>query len=258
MSVPALQLRLVALLGCTLCLLGCFLGGCGTNSYNRELTLGNRVELEAVTPGVPRGLAAPLPERPDRPSLNPATLDRADWSQRLVLVPIDGTTHRPNYSDRLEAANLIARDRGEFPTIDSAIDTSVQGSATQKIVEGVRGPFHSAVSLALMPIHMFQEPPFDPVSSPQTPKPRYNYPGGLGVVTQSTRMVRALTPPDQRPQAAPEPVEAPASGPPTTSPANPPPAIPATAPAKADDSGMVWIYRDGKWIRVPKSEVTPR
>ena len=236
--------------------------GCGTPSYNRENTIGDLVELESITQGVPRGLAAPIPERPDKPSLRPGTLDRNHWSQRLVIVPIDGTTHRPTYATRVDEADLIPRQRGEFPTPASVIDTSIRSNATQQAFEGLVAPFHSAVDLAMIPVRMIDRGPFTKVTSPAEPPVRYNYPGGRGFMTQPGRRLPAMAPGvDAAPASAPQgllpgestntPTSAPATSP-------PPPRTPAAPRPEPEEPAGVWIYRDGKWVKVPASEVTPR
>ncbi len=262
---PPLSVALLAVLAATL-------GGCGTNSYNRENTLGNVVELEAITVGVPRGSAVPTPDRPDSPSLRAGTLAREHWVTQSIFVPIDGTTHRPIYTNRFSYADFTARQRGEFPTVESSIVTSQQGSATAHAIEGAIAPFYAMRELAMMPIHMVEQHPFTTVSSPTNPPARYNFPGATGIVSgaggfgrsadggQYIRVIKPVETP--LPPAPADP--APAGTGVTTSPA---PVVPAqldpTDPAKPATPGSpdtVWIYKDGKWRQVPRSEapVMPR
>ena len=234
--------------------------GCGTNSYNRENSLGNVVELESITSGVPRGSALPTPDRPDAPSVRAGTLSRDNWAPQSVFVPLDGTTHRPTYSVRPSFDKSNARKRGDFPTVESSLVTSTQGSATAQAIEGLKVPFRSAAELVMMPVHMFQQGPFTTVSTPTAPPARYNYPGGSGVPAdggQFVRTIKAVETPLPK-----EPVEPPpAQTGVTTSPA---PVVPAEGdpakPGAPSAPDTVWIYKDGKWRQVPKNEapVTPR
>lgn len=236
---------------------GFMLGACNTPSYNRELTLGNRVELEAVTAGVPRGSPVATPERPDKPSLARDVLAR-DWQARRFLVPIDGVTHRPTYTELQREVAMTARDRGEFPTVDSALDTSVKGGYAAQLGQAVTSVGRAPAEIAMMPVRMYETPPFDAVSTPTDPPARYNYPGGQGRMSANTF-------PPSPPKPAPAPAAAPDATPSAPVPATPPLPAPAPAttenpakPGESPNSELIWIYDGGKWRQIRKSEAPPR
>ncbi|MGQ0627196.1 MAG: hypothetical protein ACT4PL_03745 [Phycisphaerales bacterium] len=236
------------------------ISGCNTPSYNRELTLGNRVELEAVTDGVPRGSPVATPERPDRPSLARDVLAR-DWQARRFLVPIDGVTHRPTYTERQNEVAMTRRDRGEFPTPESALDTSVKGGVAAQFAQAAGSIVRVPAEIAMMPVRMYESPPFDAVSSPSTPPERYNYPGGQGRMSSNT------FPPSPPAAAKPSPEPAAATGEAPSAPVPALPPLPAAAPTTAENpakpgespnSELIWIYDNGRWRQIRKSEAPPR
>ncbi len=73
--------------------------------------------------------AEPLPAlsaepAPDAPSAEPSLdgLDRSHWPTRMVAVPVRQVEHWPTYTRNIYLSNTTARQRGEFPTADSALE----------------------------------------------------------------------------------------------------------------------------------------
>lgn len=69
--------------------------------------------------GVDPDLVAPSSEG-SRDSTN--ALNRDQWSTTTVYIPVDGTAHRPTYNSNRRPTQVTARQRGEYPTIQTALE----------------------------------------------------------------------------------------------------------------------------------------
>ena len=57
---------------------------------------------------------------------------RLDWARTRYVVPVDSTVHGPTYAPTIEWTDTIARERGEYPTIESSLDTSASSRGQQR------------------------------------------------------------------------------------------------------------------------------
>lgn len=93
------------------------------------------------------------------------TLDRSAWPRTTVLVPVDGTAHRPTLQRSVVVANVTPRQRGEYPTIDSALDLT-KGSADAQTAEAAVQPVRAVGDFVLLPFRMIAQPPWTTRWSP--------------------------------------------------------------------------------------------
>ncbi len=123
---------------------------------NSRTTIGQTITLPALEP------SRPIPEEypQDGPSL--AGLDRSNWGAMTFLVPVDGTHHRPTYADALFLTDVTRRQRGEYPTIESALDLdgSEQGTTAshQRFAEGFIVPARAMLDAVTIPVRLIGEP----------------------------------------------------------------------------------------------------
>ncbi len=212
--------------GCWAFTLSVLAGLCGCASPNDDLSIGGRVYIEALAPEhAPKPFGKPLTDAGDAPSLRAGTLDRGHWAVRAVLVPIDGTTHQPTYATGPAYTSGTARQRGEFPTIESALDLGTRESQWSEVFEGLAWPFWAGADVALMPVRMAMQPPWEDAVSP--PGPRGRGPEG----TQTPARLGAADAP-----------VVPVVG-----------AKPSVPPVEEPR----WIWRDGKWYLWTPGDAEP-
>lgn len=126
--------------------------GCADNA-NQRLTVGDSIPLASFPPEVVEVQldqdGNPLPPAP--PADDPATargLDRSNFAPIVYHVPIDGTRHEFHGWDHLALTNETARQRGEFPTATSALETGGNASTRRQIVEAFAQPVYAAGGIA--------------------------------------------------------------------------------------------------------------
>ncbi|MGD9689199.1 MAG: hypothetical protein AB7K52_00380 [Phycisphaerales bacterium] len=159
-------------------------GGSGCEKLNRGPAISDEYSLEAIAPARnARSFARLEAGESDPPSLAAGTLDRSAWTIRRVVVPAGVTQNRPTYATGPTYAQSTARQRGEYPTIDSALDLGTHESAWSEVYEALAWPFWAGLDVALMPARMIAQPPWETVNSPDWPHERA--PGG----TASPRML---------------------------------------------------------------------
>lgn len=158
------------------------LGGCVAE--NNRLTVGHEVELEAFTSDERRLEPLVVTQlRPDvaypafpegRRSLT--SLDRSNWTEKTILVPVDGVGHRPHYAVSLQLKNSTARQRGEFPTALSALELT-GGYTDEQLVESFDQPLIILGSAVILPVRMLIDPQWNVRYSPKRSYDRWPEPG---------------------------------------------------------------------------------
>ncbi len=135
-----------ARIGAALAATALLLTGC-TDNKNLRLTIGDSIPLESFPPEVVEvqldESGNPLPQTP--PADDQATargLDRSNFAPIVYHVPIDGTRHEAHGIDRLPLTNETARQRGEFPTATSALETGGPSSTRRQIAEALLQPVY--------------------------------------------------------------------------------------------------------------------
>ncbi|HLO39869.1 MAG TPA: hypothetical protein VK176_02510 [Phycisphaerales bacterium] len=173
----------VAMATCTTFILG------GCVAENDRLTVGHEVELEAFTPDEPRfERLAPTTVSPDKPfPAFPAgdhsvkSMDRSNWTEQTVLVPVDGTAHRPTYAESVELKNSTARQRGEFPTALSALELT-GGFTDEQLVETFTTPLVVFGSGVIVPFRLLIDPQWNIHYSPKRTYDRWPTPGSDPII----------------------------------------------------------------------------
>ncbi len=93
-------------------------------------------------------------------------MSRSGWGEVVFDVPVDGTIHQPTYrlGSCLPDRSPTARQRGAYPTHDSALDT--EGDAGARVLEMFAAPLGAALEIVLFPIHAVMQPMWSETASP--------------------------------------------------------------------------------------------
>ncbi len=142
--------------------------GCAVED-NLRLTVGETVPMKALPPVMPdtrEGLigspdSANIPG--DAPSLT--GLDRSNFEGLEFYVPIDGTYHHPHNTLPIQTRDAHARQRGEFPTMDTVLEQS-DPSVLAAWYELVAIPAWSIVEAAWLLPTLIIDGPWETTSSP--------------------------------------------------------------------------------------------
>lgn len=153
--------------------LACGIAGCVTPANDR-VAVGHgagAVRLEAMTAG--SGRAGRIDHDPlagvagggvgDGPSLR--GIFRGHWRPTVVMVPVDGTAHRPIYQQRVVWTEATARQRRESPTTESALQLT-QGSGGAQALEAAAQQGWATVDWVLLPLRVIGQPPWSVRVSP--------------------------------------------------------------------------------------------
>lgn len=156
-------------MACSSVALGIF-AGCG--DLNHSSRLGNTVGLESLGDGSPWIGPAPAPGESDGPSVT--ALDRSAWQERTFVVPSDGARHHPTYSSGLQPryARDLARQRGEYPTAETVLDTWSPETRGAMIAEAAAASFWAALDIVSAPCRMVHAAPWSITVTPRSGPPR--------------------------------------------------------------------------------------
>ena len=136
------------------------LAGCVTPENDRG-TIGRSVRLEAFTaaPAQPAGpdMSVPVGQPvPQEPSIR--GLDRGHWTSTRIFVPVDGTAHRPTYAKRVHLADATARQRGEYPNAETALELTGDSLSDQQLEALANHGIAALDTLLLLPAMVWQAP----------------------------------------------------------------------------------------------------
>lgn len=149
-TTPCLLLTLIPLAGCV--------------DQNARSVLGDSTPVESLA----ESPAVPSTFTDDPPSLT--SLSRDHWPATEVLVPVDGVGHRPTYRGQPPyALHRLPRQRGEFPTAETALDLDGHPSrvlGAENATETVAAPLGAAVDAVLIPPRLIVEPQWTTQRSP--------------------------------------------------------------------------------------------
>lgn len=124
--------------------------------HNRRTTLGDEVELATIS-----GDLAPIESAPDA-----NVLDRSDWTNTRIVVPVDGTAARYTWRTHpTSGTDETPRQRGEFPTALSAVNTD-EPHAEAQYGEAARTALTTTADTLWLPIAIFVDPAYHEVYSP--------------------------------------------------------------------------------------------
>lgn len=87
------------------------------------------------------------------------SLDRSAWPTTTITLPVDGTAHRPTYQRNVIIATRTARQRGEYPTAESALELTA-GSSDAQTAEAALQHARAVGDLVLLPLRIVGQPPW--------------------------------------------------------------------------------------------------
>jgi hypothetical protein len=147
------------------------LTGCVSPENDRD-TIGRATKLEAFeTPKaaesvvVPPALAAP----------SVIGIERGNWQKTVILVPVDGTAHKPTYARRITDTNKTRRQRSLYPTATSSLELG-GGSEGQQQSEMLYNQLMTLGDLIFWPFRMIWRAPWRTDASPDEGYSRYAHP----------------------------------------------------------------------------------
>lgn len=108
----------------------------------------------------------------DGPSLT--GLSRENWGIAPFIVPVDGAAHRPVYADSTPSTDRVSRQRGDYPTVLSAVDGAGEGY-WPLMGEAFMSHVYAAGDFVMLPYRLIREAPWaGPVRG--TPQPYWRAP----------------------------------------------------------------------------------
>lgn len=164
------------------------LTGC-VSDVNSRVVLGSNVAIDGGAGGGASSSNASL-----------HGLDRSNWGSTTIRVPVDGTVHRATYVSRHLYDDSLARQKGLYPTSETALE--LDGSRGMGAAEVAAQPGWALLDVALLPVRIAMDPPWEPQQSPRRVYKRQQPGGWLTGGSASAQPVEAAE------QAAPsEPAE---------------------------------------------------
>lgn len=157
-------------LGTSVTLAGALLGACsGGGELNQGTAVAGTMRLETFSADHYAWMPPASGTNPDPASVDSTTLSRDHWDAYPLQVPLSGAQHYPTYSTAPEYTHATRRQRGEYPTAVSALDSSSEDSRRRLVYEGFAAPLYACGDLLLLPIRAIGTPPWAAVVSPQGP-----------------------------------------------------------------------------------------
>lgn len=174
---------------CCVVLSSALLGGCAVED-NLRLTIGETVPMQALPPTMPDtrdgfiGSTDSSNIPGDGPSL--AGLDRSNFESTEFRVPIDNTYHHPHNTLPIVTRDVHARQRGEFPTMETVLEQS-DPTALDLWYDFIVIPAWNVVETAWLVPTLIIDGPWETTSSPKeikgrtSPKPPMLTPGVIAL-----------------------------------------------------------------------------
>jgi hypothetical protein len=160
----------ISVAGVAVCL-AAFLSGCISLENDRD-TVGRGLKLEAFeSPRAPEQAVVPA----DLVAPSVVAIERDNWQKTEILVPVDGTAHRPTYSRREDATNKSRRQRELYPTATSSLELSA-GSEGQQQSEAFYNVARALSDIVFLPFRMLWRAPWRTDVSPEDAYVRYGHP----------------------------------------------------------------------------------
>ncbi|MBC7836085.1 MAG: hypothetical protein H7Y88_13445 [Phycisphaerales bacterium] len=128
---------------------------------NHDTAIGDQIVLPALSPAP----IDPEPAEPSQPSLT--SLSRDNWEPQMFAVPPNTIEHQPTYSSHARVADEMARQRGEYPTEDTAVLNSGDKSRWYQVGEAILEPFASALDIVMFIPRALVKHPWETESSPR-------------------------------------------------------------------------------------------
>ncbi len=174
---------------CCVVLSSALLGGCAVED-NLRLTIGETVPMKALPPTMPDtrdgfiGSTDSSNIPGDGPSL--AGLDRSNFESIEFRVPIDNTYHHPHNTLPIVTRDVHARQRGEFPTMETVLEQN-DPTALDLWYDFIVIPAWNVVETAWLVPSLIIDGPWETTSSPKeikgrtSPKPSMLTPGVIAL-----------------------------------------------------------------------------
>ncbi len=174
---------------CCVVLSSALLGGCAVED-NLRLTIGETVPMKALPPTMPDtrdgfiGSTDSSNIPGDGPSL--AGLDRSNFESTEFRVPIDNIYHHPHNTLPIVTRDVHARQRGEFPTMETVLEQS-DPTALDLWYDFIVIPAWNVVETAWLVPTLIIDGPWETTSSPKeikgrtSPKPPMLTPGVIAL-----------------------------------------------------------------------------
>lgn len=101
------------------------------------------------------------------PPINPGItgLDRDNWEPITLLIPVNGTAHQPTYTTSAFDTATLARQRGEFPTAESALEL-IDPDEDDEILFAIEAHASAALDAVLLVPRLLLRPPTESDWSP--------------------------------------------------------------------------------------------
>jgi hypothetical protein len=166
----------------SLCALAALLAGGCISPENDRLVIDQGVRLEAFDPVAPSAALNTTPSAPlelQQPSV--LGVDRGNWAKSQLFVPVDATAHNPPYTKRWVLTDRTARQRREYPTALSALETTGASESEQQL-EAPANWLAAFGDIVLLPIRVFWQAPWTTRWSPDEAYARYWHPESTGPV----------------------------------------------------------------------------
>lgn len=180
----------------------------GCTPFNERNTIGAGSTIEPIA-GASPDIA--VDKTDDPPSIS--RLERSNWPKSQFLVPVDGAGHQPTYRLDYREVLFTNRQKGLFPTPESAMDLDGkpgQEILGEEIAETGGQPLVALGNAIIVPGWMIVSPPGRLKRSPS-----WNYQRWPSDTWTSKDTITGV------PQTTPVPQAPPAPPPPTTEPADP-------------------------------------
>jgi hypothetical protein len=133
----------------------------GCAPVNEEVGLINAPPLPALDPD------APTIRIPAHATPSITSHDRSNWGIQTVILPLKQVEHRPTYTSDIHFASNTPRERGEYPTAQTALDVPTPN--LEQVAEGVVGPAYAGILVIWWPVEWIanNRPPWKIRRSPE-------------------------------------------------------------------------------------------
>jgi hypothetical protein len=138
--------------------------GCA-GSLNTSTRVGGAVTLGTLAP--PDAVLHPRESYPPPPGPSLRGISRANWSEQVFLVPVDGAEHYAASSVHPRCTDQNLRQGAGFPTEHSTLESTTPASAFQQTLEAIAEPFYCGLDIVMALPRAVFDPPWTVQRSPR-------------------------------------------------------------------------------------------
>ncbi len=131
------------------------MGGC-MKAQNDRVALGNALVLPAFQ--------ANHPMTHDNTPGN-ASFDRSAWMPMEFSIPVHGVAHNPVYTEQANTLHTLARQRGEYPTAQTALELG-EPDTPERVLQTARAHGMAGLDALLLVPRIIMRPPWETDWSP--------------------------------------------------------------------------------------------